>query len=121
MEFIRIEKEGFAVYVGRDNLILSTLIHGGSGAMSSVASACPEIAVAIFDAFEKGNYEEARVQQMAFAQLRQLFNLGTFPVVIKEALRLRGIDVGMPRAPVSGLSDAKRKELSECLQGMLNY
>jgi len=121
MEFIRIEKEGFAVYVGRDNLILSTLIHGGSGAMSSVASACPEIAVAIFDAFEKGNYEEALVQQMAFAQLRQLFNLGTFPVVIKEALRLRGIDVGMPRAPVAELSDVKRKELSECLQRLLNY
>ncbi len=121
MEFIRIEKEGFAVYAGRDNLILSTLIHGGSGAISSAASACPEIAVSLFDAFEKGDYEEARKQQMAFAKLRQLFSLGSFPVVIKEALKLRGIDVGMPRAPIAALSDAKRKELSDCLHEMISF
>jgi len=121
IEFIRIKKEGFAVYAGRDNLILSTLIHGGNGAMSSVASACPEIAISLYNAFEKGDYEEARKQQMAFAQLRQLFNLGSFPVVIKEALRLRGIDVGMPRAPVLALSETKRKELSDCLHAMINF
>lgn len=121
IEFIRIEKQGFAVLAGRDNLILSTLVHGGNGAISSVASACPEIALGIFNAFDQGNHEEALRQQMVFARLRQLFSLGTFPVVIKEALKIRGIDVGMPRAPVAALSEEKRRELSECLHEVLEF
>lgn len=121
IEFIRIEKKGFAVLAGRDNLILSTLVHGGNGAISSVASACPEIALGIFNAFEQGNFEEALRQQMIFAHLRQLFSLGTFPVVIKEALKIRGIDVGMPRAPVAPLSEEKRRELSESLHAVLEF
>ncbi len=121
IEFIRIEKKGFAVLAGRDNLILSTLVHGGSGAISSVASACPEIALGIFNAFERGNHGEALRQQMIFAHLRQLFSLGTFPVVIKEALKIRGIDVGMPRAPVAPLSDEKRKELFDSLRAVVEF
>lgn len=121
LEFIRIEKEGFSVFAGRDNLILSTLVHGGKGAISSVASACPEIAIAIFKSFEDGNYEEALRQQMTFARLRQLFSLGTFPVVIKEALKIRGIDVGLPRAPIAALSEVKYKELADCLHEVIDF
>lgn len=121
IEFLRINKTGFSILAGRDNLILSTLVHGGSGAMSSVASACPEIALGIFRAFEEGNLEEALKQQMIFAQLRQLFSLGTFPVVIKECLRIRGIDVGMPRAPVAPLSEEKRRELADNLHAVLEF
>jgi len=121
MEFIRIEKEGFSVFAGRDNLILSTLVHGGKGAISSVASACPEIAIAIYRAFEEGNQHEALRQQMIFARLRQLFGLGTFPVVIKAALRIRGIDVGAPRAPVAELSQEKYRELQESLHEVIDF
>lgn len=121
LEFLSIEKKGFSVFAGRDNLILSTLVHGGKGAISSVASACPEIATSIFKSFEDGNYEEALRQQMIFARLRQLFSLGTFPVVIKEALKIRGIDVGLPRAPVAALPEAKYKELSNCLHEVIDF
>jgi 4-hydroxy-tetrahydrodipicolinate synthase len=119
LEFIRIAKEGFVVLAGRDNLILSTLLHGGSGAISSIASACPEVALRIYHAFEQRDYKEARRQQMILAHLRQLFSLGTFPVVIKEALKIRGIDVGLPRSPIMPLPEAKYKELSDFLRGVL--
>ena len=101
LEFLRIEKEGFTVLAGRDNLILATLMHGGKGAISSVASACPEIALAIYNAYASGDQEEALRQQMKFAKLRQLFSLGTFPTVVKAALQIRGFDAGSPRLPVA--------------------
>lgn len=119
IEFLRIKKEGFSVFAGRDNLILATLEHGGAGAMSSVASACPEVALGIYNAYIKGDYTEALHEQMRFAKLRQLFSLGTFPTVIKAVLRIRGIDVGCPRAPVSELAESRYHELEEDLQEAL--
>lgn len=121
LEFLRIKKDNFAVLAGRDNLILSTLMHGGKGAISSVASACPELAVGIYNAFISGDYNEALRQQMNFAKLRQLFSLGTFPTVIKAALQIRGFNAGDPRAPVSALPSGKYKELSECLHELLKF
>jgi len=121
LEFLRIEKPGFTVLAGRDNLILSTLLHGGKGAISSVASACPELALSIYSAYEAGNIAEAVKQQMNFAKLRQLFSLGTFPTVVKAALKIRGFDPGSPRAPVADLPPAKVRELAECLHEMIDF
>jgi 4-hydroxy-tetrahydrodipicolinate synthase len=119
LEYLRSEKEGFTVLAGRDNLIFGTLMHGGKGAISSVAAACPEPALAIYDAFAAGDYERAKRAQMQFARLRQMFSLGTFPTVIKAALRIRGFNAGSPRAPVGDLPESKYRELSECLHEVL--
>lgn len=116
IEYLRVKKAGFSVLAGRDNLILSTLIHGGRGAMSSVASAVPEIAVSIYEAHVAGDAETALESQMKFARLRQMFSLGTFPAVIKAALELRGFHFGLPRAPVGPLSPEALEELAEGLR-----
>ncbi len=118
-EYIRKTKgKGFSVLAGRDTLILSTLLYGGSGAISATANVAPKIAVDIYEYFVKGNIEKAKEAQFALAPLRVAFELGTFPVVIKEALKLIGIDAGPAKSPVKGLSDAKRRELKEILKGM---
>lgn len=118
-EYIRKTKgKGFSVLAGRDTLILSTLLYGGSGAISATANVAPKIAVGIYEHFMKGDIEKAREAQFALAPLRVAFELGTFPVVIKEALKLIGIDAGPAKSPVKGLSDAKRRELKEILKGM---
>jgi len=118
-EYIRKTKgKGFSVLAGRDTLILSTLLYGGSGAISATANVAPKIAVDIYEYFVKGNIEKAKEAQFALAPLRVAFELGTFPVVIKEALKLIGIDAGPAKSPVKGLSDVKRRELKEILKGM---
>lgn len=119
LEFLQIPKKDFVVLAGRDGLILSTLVHGGNGAISSVASACPELAVSIYAAFAEGDMERAKIQQMKFAKLRQMFSLGTFPSVVKAALEIRGYPVGAPRAPVAPLAETKRALLAECIRNVL--
>ncbi len=118
-EYIRKTKDkGFSVLAGRDTLILSTLLYGGSGAISATANVAPKIAVDIYEHFVNGDMEKAREAQFALAPLRVAFELGTFPVVIKEALKIIGICAGPAKSPVKGLSDAKRQELKEILKGM---
>ena len=120
LEFLQISRENFSVLAGRDGLILSTLIHGGQGAISSVASAYPELAVAIYEAYSAGDLHKATEWQLKYAELRQLFQLGTFPSVVKAALEYRGFAAGAPRLPVSPLSPANRAVLEGRLASVLN-
>jgi 4-hydroxy-tetrahydrodipicolinate synthase len=52
------------------------------------------------------------------APLRLAFDLGTFPVVIKEALNLIGIDAGVGIPPVGGIKREAKEELKGILKNM---
>jgi 4-hydroxy-tetrahydrodipicolinate synthase len=52
------------------------------------------------------------------APLRLAFNLGTFPMVIKEGLELLGIDAGCSARPIRPLKESERQKLKSILQGM---
>ncbi|MDR1901535.1 MAG: dihydrodipicolinate synthase family protein [Treponema sp.] len=116
LDFIQTGKGRFSVLAGRDSLILSTLIHGGSGAVSSVASACPELAATIYREFSAGHIDAALEAQVKLASIRRQFSLGTFPSVIKEILSLRGFHAGAPRLPVKPLSPESRSILADLLK-----
>ena len=63
--------------------------------------------------------DEAARRQVAFARFRKLFGLGTFPSVIKAALKLRGFKAGPPRLPVLPLSEEKRTSIREWMAEVL--
>jgi 4-hydroxy-tetrahydrodipicolinate synthase len=46
------------------------------------------------------------------------FSWGTFPVVVKEALDLIGIEAGPARAPIRRMSSEQRARLAEVLRTM---
>jgi len=74
--------------------------------------------VEIYEAFVKGNLERAKKAQFRLAPLRIAFGLGSFPVVIKDALKLIGIDAGSARKPIESLSEAQREKLKKVLQNL---
>jgi 4-hydroxy-tetrahydrodipicolinate synthase len=58
------------VFAGRDTLILSHLVHGGSGAISPAANVFPRLLVRLYDLARSGMLEEARRISDALAPLR---------------------------------------------------
>ena len=118
-EYIRVlGAQGFQVLAGRDTLILATLVYGGSGAIAATANVAPKQVVAIYEAFQRGDLAAARAAQYRLAPLRLAFDLGSFPVVIKEALRLIGYDVGPAIQPVGGMAPDKLETLRQILREM---
>lgn len=115
-EFIRRCGPNFAVLAGRDTLIYATLVCGGAGAIAATANVVPSLVVEIYEAYMAGDLGSARAAQDRLAPLRLAFELGTFPVVIKEALALMGICSGHARAPIKPLPEAKREELKMVLR-----
>ena len=117
-EYIRRTGDGFSVLAGRDTLISGTLCYGGKGAIAATANVAPKVIVEIYEAFMAGDHKRALAAQYRLAPLRLAFDLGTFPVVIKEALNLMGIEAGVGMPPVGGISPKAKEELREILKKM---
>ena len=114
-EYIRKTDDDFSVLAGRDTLIFGTLLYGGKGAIAATANITPKLVLEIYEAYIRGDIDRAKQAQAKLAPLRLAFSLGSFPVVIKDALKLIGIDVGDARAPIRSLSNDKKKILKNIL------
>ncbi|MFW6150542.1 MAG: 4-hydroxy-tetrahydrodipicolinate synthase [Chloroflexota bacterium] len=114
-EYIRNTGPDFATLAGRDTLIYGTLAYGGKGSVAATANAAPALVVEIYNSFVQGDLEKARQAQARLAPLRQAFGLGSFPVVIKDAVTMTGIPVGPARGPVRSLEGAPREKLTRIL------
>lgn len=117
-EYIRRTDDQFAVLAGRDTLIYSTLVYGGKGSITATANAAPRVVVDIYESFIKGDYEKALQAQYRLAPLRTAFGLGTFPVVVKEALSMIGIEAGPARRPVGEMKNEKKEKLRKVLEDL---
>jgi 4-hydroxy-tetrahydrodipicolinate synthase len=117
-EYIRRMDDKFSVLAGRDTLIYGTLCYGGKGAIAATANVAPKVVVEIYEAFVAGDLKRSLAAQYRLAPLRLAFDLGTFPVVIKEALSLIGIEAGVGMPPVGGIGPKAKEELQEILKNM---
>jgi 4-hydroxy-tetrahydrodipicolinate synthase len=117
-EYIRRTGDQFSVLAGRDTLIYGTLCYGGKGAIAATANVAPKVVVEIYEAFQAGDWKRSLEAQFRLAPLRLAFDLGTFPVVIKEALNLLGVDAGVGIPPVGGITPTAKGELKEILKNM---
>ena len=117
-EYIRVVPPGFSVLVGLDTLIYAGLTYGAKGSIAATANVVPALAASIYDRFAGGDLSGALQAQRSLAPLRLAFTWGTYPVVIKEALNLLGMDVGPCRSPVGPLGMEQRVALKRLLQEM---
>lgn len=117
-EYIRLTRDlkDFCVLMGRDTLIYAALCYGATGAIASCANVAPRIAVDIYEQFRLGHHQAALEAQFKLAQLRIATNMGTFPVVIKEALGMLRLDVGSCVPPIAPLSRDARIQLETVLR-----
>lgn len=116
-EYIRLTRDipDFCVLMGRDTLIYAALHYGAAGAITSCGNVAPRIAVDIYENFKAGKYQEALEAQFKLSALRVASNMGTFPVVIKEALNMLGFNVGDCAAPILPLNEEQRTGLRAVL------
>jgi 4-hydroxy-tetrahydrodipicolinate synthase len=115
-EHLRLCPPGFRAFVGRDSLIYAALLHGGTGAVTATANVVPDLAVGIYDAVAAGDLGEARALQERLLPVRLAFGLGTFPMVVKEAMHMLGLPAGPARQPVGPLSEEARAKLHQVLE-----
>jgi dihydrodipicolinate synthase/N-acetylneuraminate lyase len=113
------ELHPFTLIAGQDILYVRARTAGADGIVSGIASALPELLVALDHAILAGNTERA---ERLDCRLREFISrIGEFPapVGIREAVAQRGLRPGPPAAPPG--PDARRRlaEFGEWFRGWL--
>lgn len=119
IEYLTVTGRRAMLFSGRDTLTLSMLVNGGNGAVSPACNVFPRLLVRLYDTAVAGDLAEARRISDLLAPLRAAWALGSFPVVIKEAMAIAGRDAGPARRPIAPLGAAAREKLQAVVAAIL--
>nr|WP_152658491.1 dihydrodipicolinate synthase family protein [Oceanobacillus sp. CFH 90083] len=117
---VKAEHKDFCVFSGFDDHLLNTLTLGGDGAICASANFAPEVAIGTYQAYVAKDFEKAIELHRTLALLPTIYKLDSpFINVVKEAMKLRGLDISTHVLPPSGkLSEEKVKELASILKSV---
>jgi 4-hydroxy-tetrahydrodipicolinate synthase len=109
------------IYGAGDSLIFVQLVLGVRGHICGISNVLPELVVEIKNRISEGMYNNALKLQHELNTLRNIIRESNLDIApYKAAMKLRGIDVGVPVKPLRPLSEAECKSLFERLEPLLN-
>ena len=112
--------ENLHIYSGNDDQILPILSLGGIGVISVLSNVMPEYTHNITKHFFEGDIKLATKMQLdAIPLINSLFS-EVNPIPVKAALNLLGYDFGIPRLPLTKMTEEKEKILKEELFKLMN-
>jgi len=114
---VKSERIDFQIFSGFDDHFLHTLATGGDGSIPLTASFAPELSVGMYEAFRRGEYPKVMEFHQKLSTLLQLYRVDSpFINVVKEAIKLRGIDISTEMLPpLRSLNEDKKALLIELL------
>lgn len=99
------------VYTGNDGLLLPALSVGGDGCVSVVSNLLPKDSANIFELYEKGEGENARVLYQKMLPLMAALFRETNPAPVKYLMALLGHGDGSLRLPLTAVSSETEEAL----------
>lgn len=105
-----------AFFNGCNPLALEALVAGATGWCTAAPNLIPELNLALWDAVQNGDLEEARALFYRQYELLEYITRRGLPTTIKAGLKMLGLDVGVPRLPLQPLDP----QGSAYLKGLLD-
>ncbi|MFP3872252.1 MAG: 4-hydroxy-tetrahydrodipicolinate synthase [Candidatus Aenigmatarchaeota archaeon] len=95
--------DDFVILQGKDDLLLSSLTAGMDGGVPGTSNIVPELAVEVYESFIEGEVERAMSLQREKLSVLSDFctEQGEFPAGYKALARRVGLDLGVPRTPIT--------------------
>lgn len=106
----------FYTLSGNDQLIIWTLLAGGTGGIAGCANVYPQTMASIYDLFMEGKIEEAKKANESIQSFRACFKYGNPNTIVKNATRLLGHNVGPCRAPFNQVPEEGIEAIKKVLE-----
>ena len=104
------------IYSGNDDQIVPICSLGGVGVISVLANVAPRQTHDLVMMCLEERYEEARALQLkALPLVEQLF-IEVNPIPVKAALNMQGFKAGLPRLPLTELTQAHKESLRQAMK-----
>jgi 4-hydroxy-tetrahydrodipicolinate synthase len=117
--FIGLKDGQFQVACGSDSLIFKALQKGAVACVSGNSNAYPEVTVAMFEAFWRGDMESAARQQQVMDVVRNTLANGGDLSLLKRAIGHRGIAAGAVRPPLLEFDPAGWPAVEQTLSALV--
>lgn len=109
-------KDNLKIYSGNDDQTIPILSLGGIGVISVLSNVAPNYTHNMVQNFLDGNISTATKMQLeALSIIKALFS-EVNPIPVKSALNMLGYNFGIPRLPLTKLSEDKEKLLQKELE-----
>ena len=110
--------ENLHIYSGNDDQVLPVLSLGGLGVISVLSNVKPEYTHNMVQNFFDGNIKKATEMQLrALPLIKALFS-EVNPIPVKAALNLQGYNFGIPRLPLTPMTEEKQEILKRELNNL---
>ena len=106
----------FEILFGTDEAFLAAVTMGGRGAVGSTYNFAAPIYQRIVEAFLKGDFETARMEQARSIELIKTLGHYGFLAASKAVMSMIGVDCGPPRLPLMPLSPTQLNALRQDLE-----
>ncbi len=111
-----VKNPDFIFLIGSQTLLLPALVGGGHGCVSGLSNLFPKLVKSIFQKVKEGDLISARHFQRKANELRKLTGSGIPIPFYHVALKHRGIDIGVPKAPLMPLSGEEVERIVKALE-----
>ena len=104
-------KDNLYIYSGNDDQTLPILSLGGIGVISVLSNIAPKKTSKMVHDFLDGDFEEARQYQLAVIPLISALFSEVNPIPVKAALNIMGYNFGIPRLPLTEMTEKGKENL----------
>jgi len=114
-EMLAAAPSSFQLLVGSASMMFPSMVLGAVGSILALASALPELCVALFEAARKGDLETARALQATILPASKLIVSQNGIPGVKYAMDQAGYRGGIPRQPLLPLHEEQRVAIRELM------
>lgn len=107
--------DDLAIYSGNDDQIIPVLSLGGIGVISVLSNIKPKFTHDMVYDFFNGDVKEACKKQLDSIELIDCLFSEVNPIPVKSALNILGYDYGIPRLPLTEMSESNKDKLKKTI------
>lgn len=112
--------DNLSIYSGNDDQVLPILSLGGIGVISVLSNVMPKYTHNMVQSFLEGDVRTATQMQLKAIPLINALFSEVNPIPVKAALNILGYQFGIPRLPLTPMSEGKEKVLKDELLKLVN-
>jgi 4-hydroxy-tetrahydrodipicolinate synthase len=121
MHYVKPLRPDFIFLSGCEEMILPAVMMGGDGGTLATSGVVPEIVMKLYNLARAGRFEEARNIQFKLLDLIRMLVFGAdFPEAVRQAVGLRGFQMGVGRQPLSASQQFSLEEVRRTIQCMMS-
>lgn len=103
------------VFAAIDGGLMSCYDVGAIGSIAAIASAAPKASVALWNAVQAGDREQATLLHRQLLDVWMAVSAPNLPAQVKTAQSLQGVPVSFPRSPMAASSEAQQAAIAQAL------